>query len=186
MNNKYQPNERQHNCRYGFCYMGKNYDKTCCKRKHVISEEDGKEHWKSVTNTECDMCQDYDSRFIEYPITVNGINFSEFNQYDMCRSGSLVRIAPCAKEYEGKTFIGMYLGELPYMQSVSYDKKSQNLDVKAIHNAAIYVFELKKIIFGMASYWQIIDSIDDFQELTKEDIDNVWYVKLMKDMMNKS
>lgn len=50
-----------------------------------------------------------------------------------------------------------------------------------MNNPAIYVFELKKIIYGCESYWNIIDDPNDFKEITKETLDNVWYVQLLKE-----
>ena len=50
-----------------------------------------------------------------------------------------------------------------------------------MNNPAIYVFELKKIIYGCESYWSVINDPNDFEDITKETLDNVWYVQLLKE-----
>ena len=63
--------------------------------------------------------------------------------------------------------------------------KTNNLDICTMNNPAIYVFELKKIIYGCESYWSVIDDPNDFNEITKEVLDNVWYVQLLKEFYEK-
>lgn len=45
----------------------------------------------------------------------------------------------------------------------------------------LHGFELKKIIYGCESYWSVINDPNDFEDITKESIDNVWYVQLLKE-----
>jgi len=56
------------------------------------------------------------------------------------------------------------------------------LNVSTTTNPAIFVFELNKIIYGMESFWAIIETKEDLKDITKDDIDNVWYVKLLKQL----
>ena len=100
----------------------------------------------------------------------------------MSASGCFVSIKPCAEEYKGKTYLGLYLGDLPWMSNVSYNEDEKILNVGVIHNPAIYVFSLKKIIFGAESWWCKIDSSEDMKDISEEDINNTWYVKLLKAM----
>ena len=51
-------------------------------------------------------------------------------------------------------------------------------------NPAIYVPELRKIVFGCESWWGEIQSPDEIKDITDDDISNVWYVKLVKAMEN--
>jgi len=53
------------------------------------------------------------------------------------------------------------------------------------HNPDIFVPEIQEIIFGMESWWDEIRSEEDFKRITDEDIQNVWYVKLMNQMAEK-
>ena len=52
-------------------------------------------------------------------------------------------------------------------------------------NPAIFVPDLNKIIFGCASWWHKIKNIDEIKDITMEDIENTWYVKLAKKLENE-
>jgi hypothetical protein len=54
-----------------------------------------------------------------------------------------------------------------------------------MRNPAIYVFETKEIVYGCESWWSPLESLDDLSDISDEDIDNVWYVKLLKEMQKK-
>jgi len=47
-------------------------------------------------------------------------------------------------------------------------------------NPAIFVFDLNEIIFGYESWWGVIESEKQLKEITNDVIDNVWYVKALK------
>ena len=53
-------------------------------------------------------------------------------------------------------------------------------------NPAIFVPELKKIIYGYESWWGAITNKDDLSDLniSDEDIENTWYVQLLKSMID--
>ena len=44
----------------------------------------------------------------------------------------------------------------------------------------MYVFELNKIVFGAESWWRKLNSPEDLKAITDDDIENTWYVKLLK------
>lgn len=88
----------------------------------------------------------------------------------------------CGEEYQGKTYLGIYLGDLPIGISSSYDENTGILCNHTINNPAIFVPELKKIVYGMGSWWREIKGIEDFKGISKEEIENTWYVKLLKGM----
>ena len=135
-----------------------------------------------VSNEQCENCPDYKSRYIEYPIQVNSIKCDKMKQLMMGRAGSLVKIRPCNKEYGGKTYLGLYLGNQPWSQTVSYNEESGELTVGMATNPAIYVFDLQRIIFGAESWWSIIESQEELRDITDGDINNLWYVKALKAM----
>lgn len=89
-------NDRQKNCKYCHPYMGRNHNETHCV---VDGREDDKV--KTVTQEDCERCEKYKSRYIEYPITVSKINqkLREYWKDEDC--GTLVKIRPCGKEYGG-------------------------------------------------------------------------------------
>lgn len=158
-------------------------NKTYC-RKLMQERRDAEEDDMSVcvSNEQCENCPDYESRYIEYPIQVNSIKCDERKQLMMGRAGSLVKIRPCNKEYGGKTYLGLYLGNQPWSQTVSYNKELGELTVGMATNPAIYVFDLQKIIFGAESWWSIIENPEELKDITDDDINSQWYVKALKAM----
>lgn len=127
------------------------------------------------------VCDDYKSIYIEYPIKVSKINYcNATNNYKDNQVGKFVKIAPCGDEYAGKTFLGIYLGELPIWHNISYNTETKELNVSHRKNPAIFVPDLNKIIYGIESWWRIIEKEEDLEEITNTDINNVWYVKALK------
>jgi hypothetical protein len=138
--------------------------------------------WKFKDNF---ICDNYKSRYIEYPIEVSKINRNDnkggFRQDEV---GKYVMIKPCAKECEGKTYLGIFLGDLPIGHRISYQEDNKELTVSFDNNPAILVPELNKIVYGCESWWGIIEKEEDLKEITDADIDNVWYVKALKQIEN--
>ena len=138
----------------------------------------------------CENCESFSSRYIEYPIKVSAINTEHFNTEGLYskRVGEIVKVRPCGKEYEGKTFLGILLGDLIVSPHISHDNKTNELNIGAMTNPAIFVPELKKIIYGYESWWATITNKDDLSGLniSDEDIENTWYVKLLKTMYDKN
>lgn len=93
--------------------------------------------------------------------------------------GTLVQIRPCGEDYQGKTYLGFYLGDIA--RSFSFAISEDNIQCNwSRHNPAIFVPELKKIVYGYESWWQVIRSEDQLRQISDDDIQNVWYVKLLK------
>ena len=129
----------------------------------------------------CEECDMYKSMYIEYPITISAIKNQEIDFSGLGHEcGALVKIRPCADEYEGRTYLGIYLGDLPMGISSSYNEETQVLTNRAFSNPAIFVPALKKIIFGAESWWGEIQSEKDLKDITDEDINSQWYVQLLK------
>lgn len=145
------------------------------------------ERWAQVNEFKINfVCEEFKSLFIEYPIEVSKINTESFKKikYKNSEVGKFVRVAPCAEEYNGQTYLGMYLGELPIGPHITHNPDTKELNISTITNPAIFVFELNKIIYGMESFWEIIETEEDLKDITKDDIYNVWYVKLLKEFTN--
>ncbi len=117
---------------------------------------------------------------IQYPITVNKIEHDSFASWRP--AGALVKVRPCSKEYQGKTFLGILLGELAYDAMELYYRDTGILKIVPMMNPAIFVPELKKIIWGMESWWSKIEDISELREISDEDIKNCWYVQLLRKM----
>ena len=131
----------------------------------------------------------------DFPITVSDIKCNLGNPFE-CTSfgnfirgesyiGRLVNIRPCAEEYEDKTYIGLYLGDCALSAHVTHDPDTDVLTIeRSFGNPAIYVFELKKVIFGCESWWGVIEKKEDLDKvITDESIQELWYVKALKAML---
>ena len=135
---------------------------------------------EEINDSVCESCENFKSRYIEYPITVSKIEQKNLEYNTSSRMGSLVKIRPCGEEYGDKTYLGVLLGDLPTSHIIRHNSESNVLTVDSITNPAIYVFELKKIVFGYESWWGVIESEDELKDITDEDIGNIWYVQLLK------
>ena len=140
---------------------------------------------KIVNEEICKQCESYKSRYIEYPLTINGIENKKIDTTGLFHTcGELCSVKPCGEEYKGKCYFGIYIGDLPIAISSSYNEETGILTNRTTDNPAIFVPELNKIIYGCESWWRKIDSIDEFKDISDEDISNTWYVKMLKDMLN--
>ena len=127
------------------------------------------------------MCDKYRSRYIEYPLEVSKINNStDKSSYRGSQIGKFAMIRPCGEEHKGKTYLGLYLGELPVGNHISHNPDTKELNISFHSNPAIFVFDINKIVYGMESWWGIIENENDLKEITDIDIENVWYVKALK------
>lgn len=153
---------------------------------HCIVNGFSDKNVKLCTTAECENCSRFNSRYIEYPITVNDIVNKPIENHSISAEiGSIVEIRPCGEKYQDKSYIGIFLGDLPIAINSSFNKKSGILSNSTIDNPAIFVLELKEIIYGCESWWRAIESVDDFNGITDEDINNTWYVKLLKNTLEK-
>lgn len=96
--------------------------------------------------------------------------------------GKLVRVRPCDEKYQGKTFLGIFLGELPIPMYVNYNKDEQMLSISNMYNPAIFVPEINEVVFGYESWWSLINPDEDIEDITNDDISNVWYVKMLNNL----
>lgn len=100
-------------------------------------------------------------------------------------TGSFVRIAPCGDEYGGKTYLGIYIGDVGLGSNISIDDDSVVCSWSSF-NPGILIPELNKIVYGCESWWGHIESESDLEQITDLDIENIWYVKALKQLGEKS
>lgn len=136
---------------------------------------------------EDEYCEHFKSRYIQFPLTIQGIqnNFNQNNMWSMYECGDLVKVKPCGKEYNDKTYLGILLGELPIGAIISFHNRDQQLHITPHCNPAIFIPELKKIVYGLECWWEKINNLEEFKEITSEDINNTWYVQLLKTIAEK-
>ena len=174
-------NTKMARCKHCYPSMGKFSNENYCV-KNGWEEPDA----VIVTEEICEKCECFESRFIEYPLTINGIENQKIRVDGIGHScGCLCEIRPCMEEYKGRSFVGIYIGDIPISIFTSYDKKTGILSNSTMNNPAIFVPELKKIVYGCESWWRKIKSIDDFKGISESDIENTWYVKLLRQMDEK-
>ena len=96
--------------------------------------------------------------------------------------GTPVQVRSCRPEHGNKTYFGIYIGELA--QSIRHSVKDNVVTASySMHNPAIFVPELNDIVLGCESWWGKIEDEEGMKKLiTDELIQNVWYVKALKEM----
>lgn len=125
---------------------------------------------------------------MRFPIEVTGITQSGDTNI-MGRSmmghqpGAWVSVRPCAAGYEDKTFLGIFLGDLPMGCNASWNRKTGVLEVMmGSHNPAIWVPKLGKVIWGAESFWGEIEGPEGLRKITDEDINATWYARAARDL----
>lgn len=168
------------------CNILKNNEEYQSILKSVLSKGEVNEGDEEYSNEAYEfkekfICDNFKSRYIEYPIEVSKINQDkDMSSYKDEYKGRFVKIRPCGDKYENKTYLGIYLGELPRGNRIVYNHDTKELDVSFDNNPAIFVFDLKEIIYGCESWWGFIKDENDLKNIADIDIENVWYVKALK------
>jgi hypothetical protein len=122
---------------------------------------------------------------MKFPMEISSIKLAGFqpSRRGLDRIGSLVRIRPVDSENSKKTYLGIYLGDLPRGADIMRGSKSKALMVTGRNNPAIWVPELNKVVWGDSSWWGVVTSKEEAERLiTDADIENIWYVKALKEM----
>ena len=133
----------------------------------------------------CENCPSFKSKYIEYPITVNKINVEQRDDWSLRGEdiGKLALIRPCGEEYGDKTYVGIFLGDMPCWQTVSFKDDTGELTTKMVGNPAIFVPELKKTIYGCESWWKVVEDDSELTQVITDDmIQSQWYVQAAKAM----
>lgn len=127
-------------------------------------------------------------RGIQYPIEIRAIQWAEgdhppFWKKATYATGRWVKIRPCAKEHGNKTYLGVLLGDMALGIGAAFDPEARVLHLRhSHHNPAIYVPDLREVIFGRESWWGVIKSPEDLDSISDADIENVWYVRVLRDL----
>jgi hypothetical protein len=120
---------------------------------------------------------------IEFPVEISAVKTTPVGKYPRAEKvGSWCSICPCS---ESKTYLGVYLGDLMLSAMHTYNVKDKVLTVLPHTNPAIFVPDLKRVVWGCESWWGIIESPDDLRKITDADIQNIWYMKALKELSAK-
>lgn len=122
-------------------------------------------------------------RFV-YPVSLHGITYSGNvlgNAISRTKPGAWVKVRPCDEEHKGKTFLGIFLGAIALSVGCSFDPKSGILEIRqGMHNPAMWVPAINKIVFGAGSWWGEIKDPDELRQISDGDIAAVPYVRVLK------
>jgi hypothetical protein len=125
----------------------------------------------------------------KFPMTVNEIKVNSDekplrNGYGKC--GDFVAVRPCGEKYGDKTYLGVMLGDLSLVFSYSFNRETGALTInRSMYNPAMFVPDLNEVIYGCGSWWGRIKKIEDLEQITDADTNNVWYVKALKSFDEK-
>lgn len=153
----------------------------CIEEKHDLSVVEDIENYE----VECDL---YESKHLQYPFTVYSINYPKdkaIAKHYRGDIGELVKVRPSGENYGNKTFLGILLGNADIGLYANYNQNSKELSLGRMYNPAIFVPELKEIIYGYESWWGLIKSKDDLKDITSDEIQNLWYVKMLHSNKSK-
>lgn len=129
---------------------------------------------------------------LTYPITVTAITvdprMTAYRERPLFggKCGDFVSVRPVGEVYGGKTYLGVLIGEIANTPAALFDKATGVLTVMAgLPNPAIFVPDLGKVIFGYESWWGRIADESQLREITDNDIQNVWYMKALKQLSER-
>lgn len=141
------------------------------------------------------LCPDWEAKMVtenrgaimRYPIHVDGIGLSDVSPVGRSalrhKPGSWVSVRPCGDEHAGKTYLGIYLGELATQAIASWHPRTRVLTVGlGMHNPAIWTPALGRIVWGMESFWGEIADPAALRQITDADIDGQFYIQALKAM----
>jgi hypothetical protein len=128
---------------------------------------------------------------IEYPIEVKKISYKEGHPYSerglTAKCGDIVKVRPCDKKFGGKTFLGIFMGQVALSRGAEWNEEEGELVIDwFMYNPMIFIPEVNEVVWGCGSWWGKIKSEDDLKTITDEDITNVWYVKALSQLEEKS
>lgn len=172
-------------CKYHGIELGKGFAdiKSVCKKEQKDFSNIPDDKYEEEIEKQID-CNEFESKYIEYPLEISGIDFPKdkgirTETYNG-KCGQLVKVRPCNEKYGGRTYLGIFLGDADIGFHVSHNTQSKELSIIRHYNPAIFVPELKEIIYGAGSWWGKINSEEELKEITDEDINDVWYVKMLQ------
>lgn len=167
-----------HRCRYStFVFVDEKGNRI--KPAPKCMREGGMGDSRLIEAEECEHCEHFKSRYIEYPIVVDAIETEDLLEKDFHSrgSGSLVRVRPCDPKYRGETFLGLMLGDLPMRATVRWDEDAGKLTIGAFHNPAILLLDTREVVWGCESWWSEIDDPAEIGDITDAQIAGQPYMR---------
>lgn len=129
---------------------------------------------------------------IKFPITVKKIEYRMDvpirMESDGRKAGTLVAVRSVKEAHGDKTRLGILVGFVPLSVSVALKHPEGNQTEGSIMiasrstNPVIFIPELGESVLGAESWWGPIKDEKQLKEITNDDIQNVWYVKALKQL----
>lgn len=120
-----------------------------------------------------------------WPKVVTGLAWGDAPAFCAARPGlsDWVAVRPCGEEFGGKTYLGVMIGDIALSISARYDRESGVMSITpGMLNPAIWIPEKRAVVFGCGSWWRRIKTQEDMKQISDADINNVWYVRAMRDL----
>jgi hypothetical protein len=128
-----------------------------------------------------------DVAHVNFPVTVQNLNRTVQRVTSDAGIGTLVRVRPATDDPNERTHLGIYLGDMIFDVTVAYSAKSSEMFVSDQRNPAIFVPKLRKIVWGIESWWSAIKTPEEVEkQITDDDIANIPYVKVLKELLESS
>jgi len=105
-----------------------------------------------------------------FPVEVADVHVFDAKGFsERTQVGSLVRVRPCDKASGDKTYLGIFLGSMILEPDVFYRDKSHKLEVMMHRNPAMFVPELKRIVWGCVSWWSPVETPEDMERMITDE-----------------
>jgi len=144
--------------------------------------------YRVIGEDDCVECGKFTPRYMEFPLEVSDVVIHPLYRENIgisCHPGRLVAVRPCDPSLEDKTYLGVYVGDLPVGIGMSRNRESGILELRpSLSNPCILVPELGRLVWGCESWWRRIESVEDLKDITDEEIENTWYVKALKTLVD--
>jgi len=118
---------------------------------------------------------------IEPPIVVKSLKVQQIGLKRV--TPQYVAVRPVSDK---KTYLGIYLGDVTVSGGSMYNIPKSEIFVSFRMNPMIFIPDLMKVVLGMESWWSEIEKPEDLKQITDADIQNVWYVKALKELNDKA
>ena len=129
---------------------------------------------------------------LKFPIEISGLDWNVsigvkktalFSRGE-APPGSFVAIQSCKESHGDKTYLGLLIGYVPTDVFAQHDPVTKRLRINVLgDNPAIFVFDLGEVVLGCESWWGPIENEEHLKQITKSDIENVWYMKALRQLL---
>lgn len=114
---------------FSYCGDGKGAHSCDYCAPYARTPKEQNEQMQPINVTDCETCRLFKSRYIEYPLTISGMEIKQPTVSDVAFAP--VRVMLCE---DNKMYFGILLGEFPQKMEVSFDEDTKMLNVSTVNN----------------------------------------------------